>query len=115
MPIKIGTISVSSYLCTQSTREVKFYKKVKKPILENKHVLIIEDIIDKGKTLDTVYEYLDSLKPKTIDIITLADKQGCHPNFKFFFKVPNRFIVDYVFEIDDLYRQFDQVYTIKNN
>ncbi len=119
MPIKIDTISVSSYLGTQSTREVKFYKKVTKPIVENKHVLIIEDIIDTGKTLTTVYEYLDSLKPKTLDIITLADKQGCHPNFKYkyksLFEVPNKFIVGYGFEIDDLYRQLDQIYTIENN
>ncbi|ALD65952.1 hypoxanthine phosphoribosyltransferase [Spiroplasma cantharicola] len=118
MPIKMDTISISSYLGTESTRKVKFHKKIVKPIIENKHVLIIEDIIDTGRTLTNVYEYLQTLNPKTLEIITLADKEGCHEDFKYnyrsLFKVPNKFVVGYGFEIDDLYRQLDQIYTIED-
>ncbi len=118
MPIKMDTIVVSSYSGTNSTKELKFHKKVIKPIIEGQHVLIIEDIIDTGITMTGVYEYLHNLNPKTLDIVVLATKKENHPEFKYpykaLFEVPNKFIVGYGFEIDDLYRQLDCVYTVED-
>ncbi|AGR42519.1 hypoxanthine phosphoribosyltransferase [Spiroplasma diminutum] len=118
MPIKMDTIVVSSYSGTESTREIKFHKEITKPIVTNQNVIIIEDIIDTGQTLTAVYEYLQSLNPKSLEIVTLADKVGCHNDFKYeyksIFQVPNKFVVGYGFEIDDLYRQLDQIYSVED-
>lgn len=118
MPIKMDTLTVSSYSGTQSTKELIFHKKITKPIIENQNVLIIEDIIDSGLTLEKVYEYLLSLKPKTLEILTLASKKTNHTNFKYaytsLFDVPNIYVLGYGFEIDDLYRQLPEIYTLED-
>ncbi|ATZ21238.1 phosphoribosyltransferase [Mesoplasma tabanidae] len=117
MPIKMDTITASSYSGTKSNRELVFHKKITKPIIENQHVLIIEDIIDSGLTLEKVYEYILSLKPKSLEILTLASKKSNHKNFKYkytsLFEVPDIYVLGYGFEIDDLYRQLPEIYTLE--
>lgn len=117
MPIKMDTLTISSYSGTESTKTLTFYKKITKSIIENQHVLIVEDIIDSGLTLEKVYEYLLSLKPKSLEILTLASKKTNHPNFKYeyttLFEVPDIYVLGYGFEIDDLYRQLPDIYTLE--
>lgn len=119
MPIKMDTIVASSYSGVNSTQVVNFGKRITKPIVEGRDVVIIEDIIDTGVTLTEVYKYLLTLKPKSLRIITLFDKVGCHPTFPFpyesLFKAPNLFLIGYGFEVDDLYRQLPEVYYIDEN
>ncbi|WP_243830418.1 phosphoribosyltransferase [Entomoplasma freundtii] len=116
MPIKMDTIVASSYSGTSSTQEVIFSKKITKPIIEGREVIIVEDVIDTGLTLTEVYKYLLTLKPKSLRIITLFDKTPCHPNFPYpyesIFKTDDKFLVGYGFEVDDLYRQLPKVYYI---
>ncbi|QEH61775.1 hypoxanthine phosphoribosyltransferase [Spiroplasma chinense] len=119
LPIKMDIISASSYSGTSSTRELIFHKKVTKPIIEGKHVIIIEDILDTGLTMEKIYEYLLDLKPKSLQITVLATKPMCHPDFKYeynaLFEVPDKFIVGYGMETDDLYRQLEDIYVIEED
>ncbi|ARU91146.1 hypoxanthine-guanine phosphoribosyltransferase [Spiroplasma clarkii] len=116
IPIKMDTVTVSSYSGMASTREVTFHKEITKPIVEGQDVIIIEDLIDTGLTLTAVYEHILALKPKTLQIITLGDKTPCHPDFKYEYKTlfdfPNKFVVGYGLETDDLYRQLPEIYYV---
>ncbi|PPE05246.1 phosphoribosyltransferase [Williamsoniiplasma lucivorax] len=118
MRIRVDAICAASYVGQQSTREITFYKKVNKPIVTDHDVIVIEDIIDSGLTLTAIYDYLLSLKPKSLSLITLLDKEGTHPDFQYpyqsLFNVPNKFIVGYGLEFDDNYRQLDQIYTVED-
>ena len=85
-------IEVSSYEGTESTGKVTLHKDIKQSI-EGKDVLIIEDIIDTGRTLSFLLEHLKEKNPNSIKIATLLSK-------------PSRRVinidVDYIgFEIED--------------
>ena len=85
-------IEVSSYEGTESTGKVTLHKDIKQSI-EGKDVIIIEDIIDTGRTLSFLLEHLKEKNPNSIKIATLLSK-------------PSRRViqinVDYIgFEIED--------------
>ena len=67
--------------------------------LEQRHVLIVEDIVDTGKTLGFLYKHLQTLNPKTVKVCTLLDKpdQRQMPvNVDYIgFKIPDTFVVGY--------------------
>lgn len=71
MPVEVDFIAVSSYLGTEKKFETKFYKELKINV-KNCNLLILEDIVDSGHTLNMVYHFLKSLKPKTIRACSLV-------------------------------------------
>lgn len=92
--ISIDFMEVSSYEGTESTGKVKINKDVRN-LIEGKDVIIVEDIIDTGRTLSSLIEYLKQKKPNSIKIATMLSK-------------PSRRIievkVDYIaFEIEDIF------------
>ncbi|WP_303662142.1 phosphoribosyltransferase [Williamsoniiplasma luminosum] len=115
--VNIDTISIANYTNIHFSKGVVWQKKVHKPIITGNDVIVIEDIIDTGYTLTEIYEELAFWNPKSIRMITLLDKEGTHPNFKYpyesLFKVPNKFIVGYGLDMNDMYRQLDQIYTVE--
>lgn len=92
--ISMDFMEVSSYEGTESTGKVKINKDIRNQI-EGKDVIIVEDIIDTGRTLSSLIEYLKQKKPNSIKIATMLSK-------------PSRRIievkVDYIaFEIEDIF------------
>lgn len=92
--ISIDFMEVSSYEGTESTGKVKINKDVRN-LIEGKDVIIVEDIIDTGRTLSSLIEYLKQKRPNSIKIATMLSK-------------PSRRIievkVDYIaFEIEDIF------------
>ena len=74
VPVSLDFMSVSSYGSgTQSSGVVKIVKDLDEP-LAGKHVLIVEDIIDSGRTLSYLIEILKQRNPADIRICTLLDK-----------------------------------------
>lgn len=74
VPVTMGFMSVSSYGAgTKSSGVVKIVKDLDDPI-EGRDVLIVEDIIDSGRTLSYLIKLLSSRKPASIKICTLLDK-----------------------------------------
>ena len=79
-------ISVSSYgATTESTGEVRMSKDLSSPI-KGKHIIIVEDIIDTGRTLNDVVKLLKARGPKSLRIVTLLDKPArraaCSPKLR---------------------------------
>lgn len=74
VPVTLDFMSVSSYGdATTSSGHIKIVKDLDEPI-EGKNVLLVEDIIDSGRTLSKVMELLESRKPESLALCTLLDK-----------------------------------------
>lgn len=92
--IRFEFIEVSSYEGTESTGKIKLNKDITSSV-EGQNVIIVEDIIDTGRTLNYLVEHLKEKNPKSIEICTLLSK-------------PSRRIIElevkYIgFQIDDLF------------
>jgi len=113
IPVTIDFIAVSSYgLSTESSGVVKIIKDLDDSI-EDKHVLIVEDIIDTGLTLHYLCENLLSRKPKSLKICTLLDKPerrkiNINVDYKGF-DIPDEFIVGFGIDYAEKYRNLPYV------
>lgn len=108
-PHEIDFMTVSSYAnkSTVSSGEVKILKDLDSNIAD-KDVIIVEDIIDSGRTLSKVVEVLKTRNPNSIEICTLISKPSrreIQMDVKFLgFEVEDRFIVGYGLDYDQKYR-----------
>lgn len=112
-PIKFEFIQLSSYEDkTESSGKVRIINDMRNSI-EGKDVLIVEDIIDTGRTMDFLVKYLKHKNPKSIKICTLADKPSRRTidiNADYVgFTVPNKFIIGYGFDYDNKYRNLPYI------
>ena len=105
---KIDFMAVSSYgSSTKTSGVVRILKDLDIP-LENYDVLIVEDILDSGMTLDYITKILNERHPKSIKICTLLDKPSRRKiDIKadyVGFLVPDEFVVGYGLDYDECYR-----------
>lgn len=116
LPLTMDFMSISSYGSgTTSSGEVKMLKDLDKSIC-NKHVIIVEDIIDSGNTLSYLKRLLSSRQPKSIKICTLLDKPSRRkvdltPDYCCFI-IPDEFVVGYGLDFDEIYRNEKEIYVL---
>lgn len=108
----IDFIKVSSYAGTQSTGTLKFTLDISQEI-ENKNVLIVEDIVDTGRTLSYLKDYLSSRHPKSLKFCTMLDKKE-RREFDFTpdytcFDIPDKFVIGYGLDFDEKYRNLPYI------
>ncbi len=105
--VRFDFIEISSYSGTESTGVLKVNKDLNVDI-EGKDVLIVEDIIDTGRTLSYLRDYLLSQKPNSLKICTLVNKPSRRivdvPIDYNGFDIEDKFIVGHGFDIDGDYR-----------
>jgi len=99
IPVEVDFIQVSSYGASKtSSGVIKIKKDIDLPIV-GKHVLLVEDIVDYGYTLDYLLRFLRSKKPRSIRICALLDKPSRReaqvPIAYRGFEVPNKFMVGF--------------------
>lgn len=108
LDVSLDFMSVSSYGGdTKSSGIVKIVKDLDEP-LEGKHVIIIEDIVDSGRTLSYLMEMLRKRNPESLALCTLLDK----PERRVVdvkvdytgFQIPDEFVVGYGLDYDQKYR-----------
>jgi hypoxanthine phosphoribosyltransferase len=109
LPLAVDFLAVSSYGSgTESTGVVRILKDLDDPI-EGRHVLIVEDIVDSGRTLDYLLRLLSQRDPATLHVCTLLDKRERReidvPIDYIGFEVPDAFVVGYGLDFAELYRQ----------
>ena len=107
-PHELDFMTVSSYgKSTVSSRDVKILKDLDGEI-RGKDVLVVEDIIDSGRTLSKVLEILQTREPNSIELCTLVSKPSRREidlEVKFLgFEVEDKFIVGYGLDYDQKYR-----------
>lgn len=108
LPLTIDFMAVSSYgRGTKSSGVVKIIKDLDESI-ENKDVLIVEDIIDTGLTLEHLIKIFRARNPKDLKVCVLLDKESrrlVNIDVDFVgFKVPDEFIIGYGLDYNGLYR-----------
>lgn len=117
MPVILDFMIVSSYGAnTESSGEVKIIKNLDNSI-EDKNVLIVEDIIDTGLTLNKIVDLLKKKNPRNIEICTLLNKKDRRINYVDVqyvgFEISNEFVVGYGLDIDQKYRNLPYIGQIK--
>ena len=118
IPCRIDFMAVSSYNGgTKSSGEVKIINDLDKPI-EGYDLLVVEDVLDSGLTLDYILKLLKSRNPKSIKICTLLDKpQRRKVNITADysgFEIPDEFIVGYGLDYDEKYRNLPFIGCLKS-
>lgn len=117
IPLYLDFMAVSSYgSSTESSGVVRILKDLDKSI-ENRDVLIVEDIIDTGLTLKYLLENLEARKPNSVRVCTLLDKPArrkTHVDIHYNgFTIPDEFAVGYGLDYKELYRNLPGVYVLK--
>jgi hypoxanthine phosphoribosyltransferase len=109
VPHAIEFMAVSSYGAgkRESTGQVRISLDLNSDIC-NKDVLLVEDIIDSGRTIASVLELLTTRKPKSLNVCTLLDKAERRevevPIRYTGFVIPNKFVFGYGLDLDEYYR-----------
>ena len=138
-PIFIGVLNGCIYFMMDLLKNIEFdyeidFVKVKSYIgmkqydissslldfeyLKNKNVIIVEDIIDSGNTINFLYNEIMKNNPKSCTVITLLKKEKVK-NFDkdkinyFGFEIKNKFVIGYGLDINNLFRNLKDIY-IKN-
>ncbi len=109
-------MAVSSYSGTSSTGAVKINKDLSQDIL-GRHLILVEDILDSGVTLNYLKQYLTVRKPASIRIATLLDKPARRKADIFAdyscFEVPDAFVVGYGLDYNETYRNLPYIGILK--
>lgn len=117
IPLEIDFMDISSYgISTSSSGEVRIIKDLENSI-QDKDVLIVEDIVDTGLTLKYITELLKTRNPRSVKICCLLDKpsrrktdiQADYVGYT----IPDRFVVGYGLDYAEQYRNYPAVCVLK--
>jgi len=113
-PCEISFVKLSSYQGTESTGIVKMAENIHCD-LAGKDVLIVEDIVDTGLTMDYLLKVVKAKSPHSVKVATCFDKPSRRktdvPVDYVAFEIEDKFIVGYGLDYDGLYRNLPGVYT----
>ena len=116
VPCNVDFMAVSSYSGTTSTGAVKINKDLSSDIW-GRHVILVEDILDSGVTLNYLRNYLLVRAPASISIVTLMDKPARRKADVFAdyscFEVPDAFVVGYGLDYNERYRNLPYIGVLK--
>ncbi len=113
IPVSLDFMSVSSYGSeTKSSGIVKIIKDLDEP-LKDKEVIVVEDIVDSGRTLSYLLDLLKDRNPKSLALCTLLDKPerrivDVHVDYTGF-QIPDEFVVGYGLDYDQKYRNLPYI------
>ncbi len=118
VPTAIDFVRLASYGSeTQSSGIVEIRKDLEMP-LQGKNVVIVEDIVDSGHTIETLYHRLSLRDPKTLKVCTLIDKRGRREvDFEADYvglSMDDGFIIGYGLDLDERYRNLNEIYLVEN-
>lgn len=112
---RISFLKLASYSGTSSTGQVKQLIGLNES-LKDKTVVVIEDIVDTGHTLDSIIKQLNGFDPAEIKIASLLHKPDAYlHNHKIHylgFNIPNDFIIGYGLDYEGFGRNLDSIYTL---
>lgn len=117
IPVVYDLMAVSSYgASTKSTGTVRIIKDLDLEI-ENRDVIVVEDIVDTGLTLQYLVEILRSRQPKSLKVCTLLDKPSrrqteIHPDYNGF-EIPDVFVVGFGLDYAEKYRNLPYIGVLK--
>ena len=115
---EIDFMKVNSYDGKETSGKVQLEKDININI-DNRRVIIVEDIIDSGLTMNYLHKHISAYNPKDITIVTLLSKNNNHTlNFNIDivgFEITSEFVVGYGLDLDQRFRQLDSLYMLEPN
>ena len=114
VPVSLDFMQVSSYGDATESSGIVRIKKDLDDTMENKEVIIVEDIIDSGRTLHYLIPVLKQRNPKNIELCTLLDKPERRVKKQVqvkytCFTIPDEFVVGYGLDYDQKYRNLPYI------
>ncbi len=119
VPVKMDFVRLASYGSgTRSSGKIRFTKDLEMPV-RGKDVLVVEDIIDTGISLHSLYRRLRARSPKSLKVVALLDKPkrreiDFHPDY-LGFSIDDHFVVGYGLDCAEEYRHLPGIYFIREN
>jgi hypoxanthine phosphoribosyltransferase len=119
VPVSFDFMAITSYgHSTETSGVVRIIKDLDESI-EDRHVLIVEDIVDTGLTLKYLLEILETRQPASLRVCTLLDKAGRRrapvPIHYRGFSIPNEFVVGYGLDRAGLYRNVPYIFVVRED
>ena len=110
---RLEFLRVSSYSGKNSSGKIELNLSISKDNIENKNVIIVEDIVDTGSTLKFLKEYIGNMNPKSVKICTLLNKEErrkveIEANYVGF-EIDDLFVVGYGLDYDQKYRNLPYI------
>jgi hypoxanthine phosphoribosyltransferase len=116
VPLTLDFIIASSYIKTETSGEVKMYYDIRENI-PDKHVLLIDDIVDTGITLNYIRERVLARCPQSVKVCAFLDKKERReveiPLDYVGFEIPNEFVVGYGLDYDNKFRNLPYISIFK--
>ena len=116
LPTSVDLMSISSYDGNGSAA-VRIQKDLDLNI-KGRHVILIEDIVDTGMTLNTLIDYLQTKRPASLKVCTLLDKRARRlinvPLEYVGFEIPDEFVVGYGLDFNQRFRNLGFIATLKH-
>ena len=108
LPLKLDCLSVASYHGKAQTSGEVIFKQVALPDVQDRHILILDDILDSGNTLAAIRERLETARPRSIKICVLLSKKKERARKVdadyLGFEIEDEFVVGYGLDYDERYR-----------
>lgn len=116
--VRLDFMMLSSYSGAHSTGVVRILLDLKESI-EDSDVLIVEDIVDSGLTMDYMLKNLGTRRPKSLEVCTLLDKPSrrrAQVPIKYTgFTIPDKFVVGYGLDYNGIYRSLPYVGVLRKD
>ncbi len=119
-PVKIDTVRANTYIGTStvSKAETDIINNISLNI-KDEHVLIVDDILDTGKTLSRIVQVIKGHNPMSIQVCVLLNKKVRReielvPDYCCF-EIENKFVVGYGLDFDNKYRNLPYIAVLENN
>jgi hypoxanthine phosphoribosyltransferase len=115
LPVEFDFMAVSSYGSATKTSGVVRIVKDLDIDLSDRHVLVVEDIVDSGLTLNYLLKNLQTRSPTSLEVCALLVKDGqqkVEPPLRYVgFRIPDEFVVGYGLDVAERYRNLASIYT----
>ena len=114
----IDVVRVSSYVGENSTGIIELKVPLKEENVKGKNIILVEDIVDTGRTFNYLVEYVKKMEPKSIKTCVMLDKPSRRVvDFKadyVGFEIDDLFVIGYGLDYDENYRNLPYIGYIKN-
>ncbi|KAG5268696.1 hypothetical protein AALO_G00215380 [Alosa alosa] len=118
MTVRVEFIRLKSYLNDQSTEDLHIIGPEDLSVITGKNVLIVEGIVDTGKTMKALLKHVKTFQPKMVKVAGLLVKRvpnvvGTLPDYVGFV-IPNRFVVGYALDYNEYFRDLNHICVISD-
>src|SRR5437762_2211192 len=113
LPLRLDCLSVASYHGKAQTSGEVIFKQIALPDVQDRHILILDDILDSGNTLVAIQEKLETAGPRSIKVCVLLSKKKTRARAVdadyLGFEIEDEFVVGYGLDYDERYRNLTYV------